>query len=87
MKRLAAIQKSSRTRTTACSWLPSQCRNACTSCVSCSRTSRMEPLLELVEHHTDFRACWNPLPFTNPGQHFGQRQLVWESLETVVADL
>ena len=49
MNRVAAIQKSSRTRTIAWRCSPSHCRRAATSSVFSSPRLAMEPLLELVE--------------------------------------
>ena len=50
MNRVAAIQKSSRTRQSAWRCSPSHCRSAATSSVPSFAAAREEPLLELVEH-------------------------------------
>ena len=61
MKRVAAIQKSSRTMTMHCTRPPSHCRRACTSSVFVFFLLGVEPLLELVEDDQHLLARGNAL--------------------------
>ena len=61
MNRVAAIQKSSRTRQSAWTCSPSHCRSAATSSVSPLAAAGEEPLLELVEDQEHLAARGQPV--------------------------
>ncbi len=72
MKRVAAIQKSSRTMTMHCTRPPSHCRRAWTSSVFVLVLLGVQPLLELVQHDQHLLARGNALP---PAQRRQRRPL------------
>ena len=83
MKRVTAIQKSSRTITMHCTRPPSHCRRACTNSVFCFFLLGVQPLLELVEDDHHLLAYGDALAPAQCSQRLFQTQVVRQGRTTL----